>query len=73
MSESHPCFGEFNKELAKHNLKLSMGIQITQGLGLKSRLLVATEKIDKSKRKPGPSVMASFCPFCGIKLEGGAA
>jgi len=74
MSTKHPCFEMFNQHLAPHNSQLAMGIQITETMGLKARLLIATEKIDKTRRsKTAPSVMANFCPFCGEKLEGGAA
>lgn len=70
---SHACFKKFDDHLKEHNGRLSMGLQVTEGLGLQARLLIATEKIDRAKRKPVPSVMASFCPFCGVTLEGGAA
>lgn len=73
MNQSHTCFDQLNQHLKPHNGRLAMGIQITETMGLQGRLLIATEKIDKTKRKPVPSVMASFCPFCGVKLEGGAA
>lgn len=73
MSTRHACFERFDQKLVEHNGRLAMGLQVTEGLGLKARLLIATEKIDKAKRKPVPSVMASYCPFCGVKLEGGDA
>ena len=73
MSSKHSCFKQFDEKLAEHNGRLAMGVQVTKDLGLKARLLIATEKIDKAKRKPIPVVMASYCPFCGEKLEGGAA
>ena len=69
---SHDCFEKFDAKLAEHNGRLAIGLQVTKTMGLKARLLIATEKIDKSKRGPVPSVMASYCPFCGVKLEGGA-
>lgn len=70
---SHECFKKFDDHLAAHNGRLAMGLQVTEKMGLNARLLIATEKIDKAKRKPVPSVMATFCPFCGVNLEGGAA
>lgn len=71
MSERHECLEKFDQHLAGHNGRLAIGLQVTETLGLHARLLVATEKIDKKKRKDVPHVMASFCPFCGAKLEGG--
>lgn len=69
---SHECFKKFNEALIQQNGRLAMALQVTETMGLRERLLVATEKIDKTKRKPVPMVTASFCPFCGAKLEGGA-
>lgn len=70
---SHYCFEKFDAMLVERNGRLAFGLQVTETLDLNARLLIATEKIDKTKRKPVPSVMASFCPFCGVKLKGGAA
>ena len=65
---THQCFVKLNERLAEDNARLAMGFMITESMSLRSRLLVATEKIDKSKRKAPPSVVASYCPFCGEKL-----
>ena len=58
---------QVNENLAAHNGKLETAFQVTNDMGIKMRLLVATEKVDKAKRKPVPAVTASFCPFCGEK------
>jgi hypothetical protein len=63
------CMKKMNEHLAQHNGRLATGIQITESMGLKERHLLATEKIDKAKRSPVPSVMCSYCPFCGEKLD----
>lgn len=65
----HECFVRINERLAEDNARLAVGFVITESMSLQSRLLVATEKIDKSRRKAPPSVVASYCPFCGVKLE----
>lgn len=59
------CEQRMNDHLAKHNGKLAVATQCTQSMDLIARLCVQTEKLDKSKRKAVPVVMASFCPFCG--------
>ncbi len=64
------CMRLVNEKLSAHNGRLSTGFQITPDMGIKMRLLLATEKLDKTKRKPVPSVTASYCPFCGTKAEG---
>jgi hypothetical protein len=38
-------------------------------MGVKMRFLLATEKLDKKKRKPVPTVTAVYCPFCGTRAE----
>lgn len=63
------CMTKMNAALEKHNGRLATGFEITQDMGMKLRYTVATEKIDKAKRKPVPQVMCSHCPFCGSKLE----
>lgn len=63
------CLKTFNEGLEKHNGRVATGFQITETLGVRMRVLVATEKIDKTKRKPVPAVLASHCPFCGEKFE----
>lgn len=72
MSDMHECLRAVNEHLSAHNVKLAFGLQITD-MGMKLRLLIGTEKINTAIRKPVPNVMASHCPFCGEKLEGGAA
>ena len=64
------CAKKMNEVLEKHNGRLATALQVTEGMGLKARYLMATEKIDKAKRKAVPSVMCSHCPFCGEKLSG---
>ena len=66
------CMKQVNERLAAHNGRLATGFQITADMSIKMRLLLATEKLDKTKRKPVPSVWASYCPFCGTKAEGQA-
>lgn len=65
------CATEVDKQLADRgvNTRLAFALQITKDMGLVSRLLVSVEKIDKAKRKPPMNVFATFCPFCGNKLE----
>ena len=65
------CANEVNEQLAERgaNTRLAFAFQITKDMGLIDRLLVGVEKVDKAKRKPPMAVCASFCPFCGTKLE----
>ena len=67
---SHDCFKQFDEALAPHNGRLAFALQVTESMGLQTRLLIGTEKIDKKKRKPVPHAVASFCPFCGASLTG---
>ena len=63
------CMKLVNEKLAAHNGRLATAFQLTADMGIRMRLLLATEKIDKNKRKPVPSVMAFYCPFCGTEAE----
>lgn len=64
------CMKLVNERLSADNCRLATGFQITKDMGVQMRLLVATEKIDKTRRKPVPKVVASYCPFCGARAEG---
>lgn len=65
------CHQEMNAVLEKHNGRLAVAFGVTSGLGVVCRLLIGTEKIDKTKRKALPHVVAAFCPFCGEKAANG--
>ena len=61
------CVKQMDERLAQNNGRIAVALQVTEDMGLRSRLCVATEKLDKTKRKPVPTVMANYCPFCGEK------
>lgn len=63
------CIERMNGSLAQHNGRIAVAIQITPSMDLRSRLIVQTEKLDKSRRKPVPTVVATYCPFCGEKTD----
>ena len=62
------CVKRFDEWLSPHNGRIAMAMQVTEEMDLRARLCIATEKLDKSKRKPVPLVMANYCPFCGEKM-----
>lgn len=61
------CRAKMNKKLEEVNGRLANAFVITEENGLNLRYCVQTEKLDKAKRKPVPTVIASYCPFCGEK------
>lgn len=63
------CTKLVNEKLAERNGRLASGFLIRGDMSVGMRLLVATEKLDNSKRKKVPPVTAAFCPFCGEKAE----
>lgn len=63
------CLKQVNESLADHNGKVATGFLMTADMGVKQRVLIATEKVDKAKRKPVPALTAAFCPFCGMRAE----
>lgn len=64
------CVKKMDEALAPMNGRIAVAIGFSPDMSkMTSRLIVATEKIDKAKRKPAPTAVASFCPFCGVKLQ----
>ena len=64
------CTEEMNTKLEPHGGRLAMGFAIRKSdMTMFGRLLIQTEKNDKSKRNPLPVVFASYCPFCGAKCD----
>jgi len=59
------CAQKMNSLLEKHGAELDIAVVITQSMGLQTRFRVATKRIDSTKRKPIPPVVANYCPFCG--------
>lgn len=63
------CAENLNKLLVEKNTRLLFATLIDKDLNLKSRLSIATEKIDSKIRKPMPIITGQFCPFCGEREE----
>lgn len=63
------CLDQVNSQLKDSNAMISQGFQINFKTGRSSMSppMLATEKIDSKIRKRLPSVICSFCPFCGAK------
>jgi hypothetical protein len=64
-SEStHKCFDSADEFLAKDNTRLSFAMELPSG---RDRLVVGSEKLSARKKGKPKMVLATFCPFCGIK------
>ena len=62
--KQHRCLSAVDKELKKHNTRLA------GDLFHPDRVFVATERINNYRDgKRAKQVVASFCPFCGKKLD----
>ncbi len=56
------CIADINADIGpKHN-----AILVTTLFG-EPRAVIGTEKVDSRKRGKPPVMLASFCPFCGLK------
>lgn len=66
------CLEKANDTLSKDGTNTQLRIVETFGKGMKhqgSRLVIATEKIDSKSRIKAIPIFATFCPFCGDKLD----
>ena len=63
--KQHKCIRQLNKKLEKDNTRLVHNVLNT------NHIFVDTVKIRKLRDgKKAKTVIASYCPFCGEKLEG---
>lgn len=71
MSDTHDCVKRVNDQLREYNTQILTAVS----LGDPERELIAigTIKADHQVRKKPVAMYASYCPFCGVKLKGGAA
>ena len=63
------CIEQANEQLREHNIRIALDTTVdfkTAEVGISPPRIV-TEKIDGKKRKPMPSVYATYCPICGKK------
>lgn len=56
------CAEELNTKLKEHNYKLTRNL-----LEENAPMLIEIHKIEKRKRTPSMSMVASYCPCCGKK------
>jgi hypothetical protein len=66
----HDCVARLNKQLAEHNTCLAFALSFSAPS--RELIQVTTVKARDEVRKKPMALYASFCPFCGVKLEGGA-
>jgi hypothetical protein len=69
---THKCFKAADKKLADKNTRLSMGTAVMypapRKMAFVARPVIETMKVDSARRGRPVTVMATYCPFCGVKL-----
>lgn len=72
MSE-HNCVFQIDQKLKEHNLSLDLSFNFETG-GVMFPIptyWIDNAKIPRGKKHSPPPVFASYCPFCGVKIEKG--
>lgn len=66
----HKCIEEVNKALEERNAALCSRTKINFKTGKISTIgpILQVEKLDPKIRKPLPTLLCNFCPFCGKSL-----
>lgn len=63
------CWKKIDKQLREDDSCLDFSWDFSG----KTYLNIATHRTDGNRRKTAKRVLASYCPFCGSKLESGEA
>lgn len=64
------CIADANAQLKQHNGAIEQRFQFSFAATTSSRMsnpLISLVKLDKTKRKKPPILVATHCPFCGKK------
>lgn len=65
-TKEHPCIARVDRALAPRGYKLKGAIYLS---GASRDIFVQTEALDEVKKKHGLMLAATFCPFCGKKVN----
>jgi hypothetical protein len=68
---AHTCVADLNEKLAEHNTRLADTISFSSEP--RELIQLTTVKADEKKRGRPVLMYASYCPFCGVKLNNGSA
>lgn len=64
------CLKIVDAQLEKFNTRVGTAFSISKDLSVMSLdIVIASEKIDTKKRGRPRTIVAAYCPFCGIKRE----
>lgn len=64
------CYEQANEALKLYNTRLTPMVSWNQQTGaMRVDVKIATEKIDSRNRRGPAELSASYCPFCGGKIE----
>lgn len=61
------CRTAIDTELAASNAKIGIALLIGDGSLDLAPPLIVLEKVDEKKRGRLPNLVATYCPFCGVK------
>lgn len=61
------CRARIDADLESRNARLAFGFMVDANQLSVSAPMIMTEKVKPRGKKP-PIILASYCPFCGVKF-----
>ena len=63
------CLEECNKRLEAEGVCIATALQLRQPyeIGFEVVIVIGLENLPNNKRRKRPTLVATFCPFCGVR------
>jgi len=64
------CLEKVDAQLAQYNTRVGTALSLSEDMSqMWVDIVISSEKVEKKKRGRARTIVAAYCPFCGVKRE----